>query len=602
MTGRYWGIGERGVDDVQPERIRRILVANRGEIALRVIRACHEMDIEAIAVYAAAEANAGHVSAADDAYVLPEFTSLPYLNVAGIIEIARRARADAIHPGYGFLAENAGFARAVEAAGIRFIGPPAAAIEAMGDKIAARRIAIEAGVPPVPGTTESVSDVASAGEWAARYGYPIAVKASGGGGGRGFRVAREPGGLKSAFEGSRGEAARYFANPDVYLERYLEHPRHIEVQVFADAHGNVVAFPERDCSVQRRHQKLIEETPSPAVSPELRARFAEAATALTKAVDYRGAGTIEFLLDGTGEFYFLEMNTRIQVEHTITEMVTGIDLAREQIRVAEGRFLSFSAADVAPRGWSFEARINAEDAGRQFTPSSGIVTTYREPSGFGVRVDAALGEGGEVSPEFDSLIAKLIVWGRDRDEALARLRRALREFRIEGVPTTIPFHLRVATHPEFIAGRASTTFVTDFPDVLPPPASPRSQDGTADQRPERKTLTVEVAGRRFDVVVLGNGTNGNGTATVRKVSRRGRRERTTVAHNGNDLVSPVQGSVVRVAVEQGQTVEAGDLICVVEAMKMENELTAHKAGTVTELNAKVGDSLRIGATIAVITG
>jgi acetyl-CoA/propionyl-CoA carboxylase biotin carboxyl carrier protein len=588
------------VEVVQPERIRRILVANRGEIALRVIRACHEMDIEAIAVYAAAEANATHVLAADDAYVLPEFTSIPYLNGEGIIDIARRARADAIHPGYGFLAENAGFARAVESAGMRFVGPTATAIEAMGDKIAARKIAIEAGIPPVPGTTEPVPDAASAGEWAVRYGFPVAIKASGGGGGRGFRVARAPGELVSAFEGSRGEAARYFSNPDVYVERYLEHPRHIEVQVFADAHGNVVAFPERDCSVQRRHQKLIEESPSPAVSPELRARLAEAATALTKAVDYRGAGTIEFLLDESGEFYFLEMNTRIQVEHTITEMVTGIDLVREQIRVAEGRFLSFSAADVTPRGWSFEARINAEDAGRQFAPSSGTITTYREPAGFGVRVDAALREGGEVSPEFDSLIAKLVVWGRDRDEALSRLRRTLREFRIEGVPTTISFHLQVASHPEFVAGRASTTFVTDFPDVLPPPAPPRSQDGIVDKPLERKTLTVEVAGRRFEVSVLGNDTTGNGPATTRNVTRRGRRERSAMTHSGNDLVSPVHGNVVRVAVEQDQSVEPGDLICVVEAMKMENELTAHKAGTVTELKVKVGDSLKIGATVAVI--
>jgi acetyl-CoA/propionyl-CoA carboxylase biotin carboxyl carrier protein len=371
------------------------------------------------------------------------------------------------------------------------------------------------------------------------------------------------------------------------------------VQVFADVHGNVVAFPERDCSVQRRHQKLIEESPSPAVSPELREQLADAAVALTRAVDYRGAGTIEFLLDETGEFYFLEMNTRIQVEHTITEMVTGIDLVREQIRVAEGSPLSFSAVDVAPRGWAFEARINAEDAGRQFAPVSGNVTTYREPAGFGVRVDAALSEGGEVSPAFDSLIAKLIVWGRDREESLSRLKRSLQEFRIEGVPTTIPFHLNVANHPEFVLGRASTTFVSDFPEVLPPPAPP--VNGLVDRGVDRKTFTVEVAGRRFDVGVLGNGIAVNDTTSGRKMAPRSKRQRTATAHDGNSLVSPVQGSVVRVAVSQGQVVNAGDLICVVEAMKMENEITAHRSGTLTEVNVAVGDSLKIGATVAVIS-
>jgi acetyl-CoA/propionyl-CoA carboxylase biotin carboxyl carrier protein len=504
-----------------------------------------------------------------------------------------------VHPGYGFLAENAAFAQAVLDAGLIFIGPPAAAIEAMGDKIAARKVAIAAGIAPVPGTTAPVEDAAAAVEWASEHGYPVAVKASGGGGGRGFRVARTATELPEAFAGSRGEAERYFANPDVYLERYLEHPRHIEIQVFADAAGSVVAFPERDCSIQRRHQKLIEESPSPAVTPELRARLGAAAIALTQAVDYMGAGTIEFLLDADGGFYFLEMNTRIQVEHTITEMVTGVDLVREQIRVATGLPLSFTQDDLTPRGWAFEARINAEDAGRNFAPVSGPVTTYHAPDGFGVRVDAALGAGDEVSPQFDSLIAKLVVWGRDRDEALSRLRRTLKDFVVEGVPTTIPFHQRVAEHPAFIAGEATTTFLADYPDVLPPPA-PAVSDDEAQRVDARSTLVMEVNGRRFDVVVVGNGAGSNDSRPERKRTRHRARSSPEAAATGAALISPVQGTVVRVTVEQGTQVAAGDVICVVEAMKMENELTAHRAGVVEELRVKAGGSVKIGEVIATI--
>jgi len=590
--------------EVREGGIRRVLVANRGEIALRIMRACHEMGIAAVAVYGEGEADARHVRYADDAWRIPDGPGLPYLRVEGLLDVARRAGADAVHPGYGFLSENAAFARAATEAGLVFIGPPAEAIAAMGEKVEARRIAMAAGVSPVPGTTEPVTSADEVRAWADMHGYPVAIKAAGGGGGRGFRVARQASEIEAAFEGSRGEAERYFANPDVYLERYLEQPRHIEVQVFADNHGGVVAFPERDCSIQRRHQKLVEESPSPAVDPALRRRFQEASEALVRAVDYRGAGTIEYLLDRNGAFYFLEMNTRIQVEHTVSEMVTGIDLIREQIRVAEGLPLSFTGAEVAPRGWAIECRINAEDVARQFAPVSGTLTAYREPSGFGVRVDAALGAGGTILSTYDSMIAKLITWGRDRDEAVARMRRALTDYEIGGVPTTIPFHQRVMRHPAFLAGEASTTFLLDHPDVLEiPAAAAMNGSGTPevpDAVPRPARMIVEVDGRRFDVAVSGLALNGSAS---RKGSRRrpGRsRSGDPAVAGGDELISPIQGTVLRVAVEEGQAVDAGTLICVVEAMKMENELTAHRAGVVTALGVSAGETVQIGAVVATI--
>ncbi|MDP9370369.1 MAG: carbamoyl phosphate synthase, partial [Chloroflexota bacterium] len=412
----------------------RVLVANRGEIARRIIRACRELGVQAVAVYGPGEERALHVEEADDAYRLPSDAPLPYLDIDAMIEVARRAGAEAVHPGYGFLAENAAFAEACTAAGLMFVGPPAAAIQAMGDKVEARRIAALAGVAAVPGTDGPVGSPDEARAWADRHGYPVAVKAAGGGGGRGFRVAGHPDELVEAFAGSAGEAARYFGNPAVYLERYLEHPRHVEVQLFADGHGHAVAIGERDCSVQRRHQKLIEEAPAPGVGEELRQALGDAAVALARAVDYRGAGTVEFLLDADGTFYFLEMNTRIQVEHTVTEAVTGIDLVKEQIRVAAGYPLSFDPADARPRGHAIECRINVEDPGRGFAPGPGTLTAYREPGGPGIRVDGAMEVGAAILPAYDSLIAKLVAWGRDRDEAIARMERALAEFRISGVP------------------------------------------------------------------------------------------------------------------------------------------------------------------------
>jgi acetyl-CoA/propionyl-CoA carboxylase biotin carboxyl carrier protein len=582
--------------------IARLLVANRGEIALRVMRTCREMGIETVAIYGAGEESAPHVRYAEDAFRLRESPRLPYLDIEAVIDAARAARADAIHPGYGFLAENAEFARAVVAAGITFVGPSAEALAAMGDKVEARRIAAAAGLQPVPGTTEPVRTVDEAAAAALEIGYPVAVKAAGGGGGRGFRVARGEDELAAAFEGSRGEAERYFSNADVYLERYLVHPRHIEVQVMADSHGNVVALGERDCSIQRRHQKLIEETPSPAVDSDLRDKLLAASRDLARSVDYVGAGTVEYLLDATGAFYFLEMNTRIQVEHTITEMVTGIDLVREQIAVAMGAPISFSGADVAPRGWAIECRINAEDAGRDFAPAPGTIGAYREPAGFGVRVDGALGQGDAVQPRYDSLIAKLVTWGRNRDEAILRMSRALGDFAIDGVPTTIPFHIKVMRHPDFRSGRATTTFLAEYPEVLPAPADHpalASPNGGLDVTP--LSLVVEVNGRRFETTVHGlSGVSTGAGETQRKRARRSGRANAGSTAGGDDLVSPIHGTVIRIPVAPGDQVEAGQVICVVEAMKMENELVAHKAGTIGSIPLEAGASVAIGQVVATI--
>ena len=583
------------------EVIRSILIANRGEIAVRVVRACRELGIRAIAIYGDGDEDALHVQLADEARRIPDGPGLPYLRQEAIIELANASGADAVHPGYGFLAENGDFAEAVTDAGLIFIGPSAEAIRAMGDKVAARRIATEAGVGPVPGTTAPVSSANSAIVAAAEIGYPIAVKASGGGGGRGFRVARSEDELPKAFEGSRGEAERYFANPDVYLERYLEHPRHIEVQVFGDTHGTIVAIGERDCSIQRRHQKLVEEAPSPAVTPELRERLLDASEKLAGTVGYVGAGTIEYLLDASGSFFFLEMNTRIQVEHTVTEMVTGIDLVKEQIRVAAGARLSFGREARETHGWAIECRVNAEDPGQAFAPVPGTVSAYREPAGFGVRVDSAMVPGGTIHAGYDSLIAKLVTWGRDRDEAIARMQRCLSDFVIEGVPTTIPFAQLALAEPEFLAHGATTTFVDDHPELTPPAwqgevASDRSEGG------DRERLLVEVNGQRFDVVVHGGEPAGRARTETRArpVRRSGGARATASNGGGNDLVSPIQGTVIRVEVAEGDVVEAGALICVVEAMKMENELVAHQGGTVASLPLAVGDGVKVGDIVATI--
>ncbi|MDI3339189.1 MAG: acetyl-CoA carboxylase biotin carboxylase subunit [Sphaerobacter sp.] len=574
---------------------RKILVANRGEIALRVLRACRELGIAGVAVYGDDERDAPHVRYADEAYRLPSTQPLPYLDSEALIAVARAAGADAIHPGYGFLAENPAFARACADAGIVFIGPPPEAIAAMGDKVAARQVALDAGVPVVPGSDGAV-DAAGAAAFAAAHGYPIAIKAAAGGGGRGFRVVWGPEELAEAHRAAAGEAQRYFGDPTVYVERYLDHPRHIEIQIFADAHGTVVSLGERDCSIQRRHQKLIEESPSPALDPATRRRMGETAIALARAVGYRGAGTVEFLYQD-GAFFFLEMNTRIQVEHPVTELVTGIDLVKEQIRVAAGCPLSFGA-DVPLVGHAIECRINAEDPARGFAPTPGQITAYRAPAGFGVRVDSAAEPGSVISPQYDSLIAKLIVWGRDRAEALARLRRALGELTVEGVATTIPFYRAVLDLPAFQRGEVDTRFLERHPELLqgltpaPPAAAP-----AADPPAAPESYVVEVGGKRFDVRLF---PVGGATPARRRPSGPRPRAGAAAPAGREELTSPIQGIVLSVAVAPGDRVRQGDLICVIEAMKMENEITAPHDGVVRALDVQPGQTVQIGARLAVI--
>jgi len=590
----------------------RLLVANRGEIAVRVVRAARELGVAAVAVYGPGEEDAPHVRLADEAYRLPSGAPLPYLDIDAVLAVADRAGAHAVHPGYGFLAENAGFAAACASAGLVFVGPPPEAIRAMGDKIEARRLAAAAGVPVVPGTDGPVASVEEARAWVAAQAspFPLAIKAAAGGGGRGFRVAQREADLEEAFAGAAGEAARSFADPTVYLERYLEHPRHIEVQIFADKHGNTVAVGERDCSVQRRHQKLIEETPAPGLPDDRRQGLWQAALALARAVGYRGAGTVEFMLTPDGAFFFLEMNTRIQVEHPITEQVTGFDLVKEQIAVAAGRPLSFAQADVRPRGHAIECRINAEDPGRGFAPAPGVVTRYREPGGFGVRVDTASETGTTILPSYDSLIAKLIAWGRDRPEAIACMERALADFVVEGVPTTIPFHRAVLAHPAFRAGEVTTGFVAEHPEVVPPPAADPAPPPSHPSPPLRE-LVAEVDGRRFAVRLHGDlgllaAPAPAGPPPRRPPPRLGAAGRAAPgrssppALDGHDLVSPIQGTVVRIVAEVGQAVARGDVVAVVEAMKMENEVAAHRDGTLETLRVAPGDAVKIGDVVAVI--
>ena len=573
---------------------KKVLIANRGEIALRIMRACHELGVATIAVYSEGELNAPHVRYAAEAFRIPSERPLPYLDIPALISVARQSGANAIHPGYGFLAENAEFAAACADSGLTFIGPSPEAIAAMGDKVAARRVALTAGAPLVPGSSGPV-DADGARTFGEQYGYPIALKAAAGGGGRGFRVARNADEVEDAFQGASGEAARYFADDRVYVERYLDHPRHIEIQIFADLHGNCVALGERDCSIQRRHQKLIEESPSPAIDAATRKRMQETAVRLARAVDYVGAGTVEFLFQD-GEFFFLEMNTRIQVEHPVTEMISGVDLVTEQIRVAAGAVLSFN--DVVLNGHAIECRINAEDPARGFAPTPGTITEYRSPSGFGIRVESAAESSYQILPQYDSLVAKLIAWGRNRDEAVARLRRALGDFQVAGVPTTIPFHLQVATNAAFVSGDYDTRFLDRYPELLTVPASSPALDGSVNDNSATTAehFVVEVSGKRFDVVL-----HGHARATTRRAPRLSLGRRGPSASNGRgEVVSPIQGTVLRVTVEAGDTVRAGDLICVVEAMKMENEITAPQDGIVRQIGVVAGETVQTGAMLAII--
>ena len=583
----------------------KVLVANRGEIAIRVMRTLEELGIGSVAVYSEPDRDAPHVRRADEAYLLgPGPAAESYLVIERILDAAASSGAEAVHPGYGFLAENAAFARACDEAGIAFIGPPADAIDAMGSKTRARALMSAAGVPIVPGTTEPIATVEDARAVVQdSIGYPVAVKAAGGGGGKGFRVALDEGELQEAFEGAAREGQKFFSDSTVYIERYLPDPRHVEVQVLADSHGNVVHLYERDCSVQRRHQKLIEESPAPAVSDELRVDIGRIGVEAARAVGYRSAGTIEGLLQD-GEYFFLEMNTRVQVEHCVTEMTTGIDIVREQIRVAAGEPLSVIQEDVRIHGHSIECRINAEDASKRFAPAPGTIAGYREPSGPGVRVDSGARPGYEVLPLYDPMIAKLIVWDVDRESATRRMRRALAEYEIEGVRTLIPFHAALLATPQWARGETCRDLVED-PEWLRANATPAATAAaeTPEEAPKlERDYAIEVSGRRFEVKVIGppaEAANGAAPAARKPLKRRERRGGEDDGAPG-DLVSPLQGTVLKVAVEQGARVEEGGLICVIEAMKMENEIIAPAAGTVEELGVTEGASISAGDRIAVI--
>lgn len=594
---------------------KKILIANRGEIAVRIIRACEELGVATVAVYSELDRDAAHVKRADEAFLLGAGpASESYLNVAKILDAVERSGAEAVHPGYGFLAENAGFARTLEERGITFIGPSASAIDAMGSKTRARELMAAAGVPIVPGTVEPVADVGTARKLIAEtIGYPVAVKAAGGGGGKGFRVALDESQLRDAFEGAAREGEKFFSDPTVYLERYLPDPRHVEVQILADAHGHVIHLGERDCSLQRRHQKLIEEAPAPAVDPELRARIGRIATEAAAAVDYCGAGTIEGLLQG-GEYFFLEMNTRVQVEHCVTEMVTGIDIVKEGIRVAAGERLSLTQEDVVLRGHAIECRINAEDASRGFIPTPGTITDYREPAGPGVRVDSGVGPGSEISPMYDPMVAKLIVWDTDREQATARMVRALREYELGGLTTLLPFHEAILQTRQWADAETCRDLIEDrewLASTAPAAGAADNSGAAGPAETAEQSYTVEVSGKRFDVKVIAPAgtvapgqTAGRAGTGARPAPKRGARAAAAAHHhngNGDTLTSPLQGTVLKVPVTPGANVEAGALICVIEAMKMENEITAHKAGTITELPVTVGAAVASGDVLAVIS-
>jgi acetyl-CoA/propionyl-CoA carboxylase biotin carboxyl carrier protein len=578
----------------------KVLVANRGEIAIRIFRALRELGLGSVAVYSEADRGALHVSCADEAYLIgPPPAAESYLRIDTLVETALRAGAGGVHPGYGFLAENAAFARAVEAAGLTWIGPPPEAIDLMGSKTRARQAVRAAGVPIVPGTTDPVESVGELLELGEEIGFPLLIKAAAGGGGKGMEVVASPADAERAFETARRQGQSYFANPDVYAEKLIVDPRHVEVQVLADAHGSVIHLGERDCTIQRRHQKLVEETPSPAVDDELRARIGELGVSVTRAAGYRSAGTVEGLLTRDGEYFFMEMNTRIQVEHTVTEEVTGVDLVREQLRIALGEPLSIRQEDVELRGHAIECRINAEDVANGFLPSPGIVTVYREPSGPGVRVDSGVAAGHEVSGAYDPLIAKLIVRDVDREHARRRMLRALDEFAIEGPKTLLGFHKALLSHECFVRGETCEGIVESA--ELAARALELEGSGSGAGRgplPARtveRGRTVEVDGRRFEVSVLEPE-----QPWLELARRRGERARAGGRGGSDTIFSPMQGTVLSVAVAEGDAVEAGQLICIVEAMKMENEVHAHQRGTVTELSVAAGRPVTTGQVICVV--
>jgi acetyl-CoA/propionyl-CoA carboxylase biotin carboxyl carrier protein len=580
---------------------RKILIANRGEIALRVLRACKEMDIASVAVYSDADRDAPYVSAADEAFRIgPPPAAQSYLDVDRLIDVAKAAGCDGVHPGYGFLAENASFARRCESESIAFIGPSPSAIDRMGDKVAARRAAQSAGIPIVPGTVDPVASADEARRLAKKLGYPLALKAAAGGGGKGLKVARDVDEVEQAFSLATKEAATYFKDGTLYLERYLARPKHVEVQVLGDKHGHIVHLGERDCSLQRRHQKLVEETPAD-IGAAVRRRLHAAAVKLAGSIGYDSAGTIECLVEGS-EFYFLEMNTRIQVEHTITEEVWGIDLVKAQIRVAAGEPLWFVQNDVSPRGHAIECRVNAESPGDGFRPSAGRIDAFVAPAGPGIRVDSAAFSGWVIPQEYDSLVAKLVAWGQDREEARRRMLRALDEFTLDGVDTTIPFFRLLLSDERFIKGDYATPDVEAFAAAneskLRSRSVKRTEPSPGAPPASGRTVTVEVNEKRFEVRVFGLD-RASASAPSDRLGQRAPRFRSPkrIAADGRSVLAPMHGIVAEIKVAAGDDVRDGQVIAIIEAMKMMNEVVAHRAGTVQSIDAAVGQTLESGQSI-----
>ncbi len=604
---------------------RKVLVANRGEIAVRVMRACEELNVGTVAVYSEADKNAGHVRYADEAYNIgPARAADSYLDHEAVIEAARKANADAIHPGYGFLAENAEFAGKVEETEITWIGPSADAMEQLGEKTKARKVMDSADVPIVPGTTDPVTEPEEVEAFGEEYGYPIAIKAEGGGGGRGMKIVESEAEIEDQLTSAKREGEAYFDNDSVYLERFLENPRHVEVQIIADGEGNVRHLGERDCSLQRRHQKVIEEGPSPALTDDLREQIGEAARRGVQTADYTNAGTVEFLVEEdvdreAGEllgpdtnFYFLEVNTRIQVEHCVTEEITGIDIVKWQIRVAAGEELAFEQADVDFDGHAIEFRINAENAAEEFAPQTGTLRTYDPPGGIGVRVDDALRQGDEIGGDYDSMVAKLIVYGSDRDECISRSLRALREFEIEGLTTVIPFHRLMLSDKAFVDGQHTTKYIDN---ELDPSRIEEAQaqwgtetgenDGDDDSVVERQ-FTVEVNGKRFDVDLEERGATpisaqpSSGGDNRPDTVGPGGTDDTEITGDGETVTAEMQGTILEINVDVGDEVAAGDVICVLEAMKMENDVVAERGGEVTQIAVAEEDSVDMGDVLVVL--
>ncbi len=574
--------------------MRKVLVANRGEIAVRVARACRDHGLASVAVYAEPDLDALHVRIADAAYALGGTTpGDSYLRIDKVLDACARTGADAVHPGYGFLAENAEFAQAVLDAGLTWIGPTPDAIRRLGDKTEARHIALAVGAPLVPGTADPVSGAGQVVAFATEHGLPVAIKAAFGGGGRGLKVARTLDEIPDLYASAVREAEVAFGRGECFVERYLDRPRHVEVQVLGDTYGTVVVVGDRDCSLQRRHQKLVEEAPAPALSEAQREAMHDAARAICEKAGYVSAGTVEFLVGQDGTVSFLEVNTRLQVEHPITEAVTGIDLVREQFRIASGERLGYGTPE--PRGHAFEFRINGEDPGRSFLPAPGTVSVWSPPEGPGVRLDSGVVAGSVIGQSFDSLLAKLIVWGANREEALERSRRALDEFIVDGLATALPFHRAVVRDPAFVGTfDVHTSWIeTEFVNTIAPYAGAVA----AEEAAARETVVVEVGGKRLEVVLPA----GLGRSATKAAPKRSGRGKAGAAVSGDALTSPMQGTIVKVEVAEGDTVAAGDLVVVLEAMKMEQPLNAHKAGTITKLAATVGEVVTSGAVICEIT-